>query len=111
MTAMWPQGTDIKLNGQPLERDPVSQVVACFAEIKQLIKKGTGKNYAVKPVVLFPGWYVASVDEGNKGETWALNPKAFPKFIERRPTILADDEIHLLSMHLSIYVRENLKAA
>lgn len=104
-------GTDIKLSGQTLERNPVTQVVACSSSVKELIFKSTGKNYPVKPVVLFPGWYVTSVDEGNKGETWVLNPKAFPKFLANRPTILADDEIHMLSMHLSIYVREKLKAA
>ena len=84
---------------------------ACSVFIKELLGKSTGKTTTVKPVALFPGWWVTSVNEGNRGDAWVLNPKAFPKWIEKRPTILADDKVHMISMHLAMYVRDKMKAA
>lgn len=75
-------GENITLNGQPLDRDPVAKAKACSATIKELLNTSIGKNYPVKPVVLFPGWYVMPAGKGNKGEAWVLNPKAFPNLLE-----------------------------
>ena len=40
----------------------------------------TGKSFAVKPVVLYPGWFVEQ-RPGSKRDVWVLNEKAFPKFL------------------------------
>ena len=104
-------GKTLKINGKTLDRDPVAQVKACSVFIKELLGKSTGKTTTVKPVALFPGWWVTCVNQGNRGDAWVLNPKAFPKWIEKRPTILADDEVHMISMHLAMYVRDKMKAA
>jgi len=59
--------------------------------------------------VLFPGWFVELTAETKNSDVWGLNPKAISSFISRSKPQLKDDEVNLLSFHLSRYVRTENK--
>lgn len=68
----------------------------------ELLEASTGKKFSVKPIVLFPGWFVENLNLN--AEVWVLNDKALPTFIQNRPTTLAQEDINLIVFHLKRYV-------
>jgi hypothetical protein len=89
------------LNGKAMDRDPIVQVKAASNWIAELLKESTGKNFSVKPVVVFPGWFI----EGRRSDVWVLNPKALPTYIENERTAIAPEDVQLVTYHLARYIR------
>ena len=73
--------------------------------LQSVLRESTGLNFAVKPVILFPGWYVESTIEGKKSGIWVLNPKALPGFMDNRPDVISQDNVMLAAYHISRYIR------
>jgi hypothetical protein len=100
-------GEHLFANGQKRDRDPVKQAIAQAHWLRDLVKEGTGKAFPIRPVVVFPGWYVnstATMAAKSKG-VWLLNPKALPEFISaERPSMTAED-VKLVSYHLGRCIR------
>jgi hypothetical protein len=51
-------GERVTLRGRGSFADPVTQVTAGARWLKGLLKESTGKEFPVRPVLLFPGWFV-----------------------------------------------------
>jgi len=84
-----------------MDRDPIVQVKASTKWLCELLMESTGKEFPVRPVVLFPGWYV----EGRLQDVWVLNPKALPAFIDNEKMNIKQDDVQLATYHLSSYMR------
>jgi len=56
-------------------------------------------------VILFPGWYIESNEQGKKSDTWVLNPKALPVFIKNQPETVSREDAQMVVYHLCRYVR------
>lgn len=102
----------IVFNGEALSVDgfggqakPILQVNAAVTWLKTVLLESTGKEFCVRPVILFPGWYVESTTQGKKSGVWVLNPKALPTYIENQPEILTQEDMMLASYHISRYIR------
>jgi hypothetical protein len=54
-------GEKILIDGWTMAPDPLKQVQANTSWIHDLLMESTGKSFPVRPVLLFPGWYVVSV--------------------------------------------------
>jgi hypothetical protein len=93
----------IKAHGE--QTKPITQVKAASNWLKNILKETTGKDFSVKPVILFPGWYVESTEHGKKSNVWVLNPKALPTYIENQPDIISKEDMMLTSFHISRYIR------
>lgn len=102
-------GQSIRIPGRQLERDPVKQARAQAKWLQELILETSGKQLPVRPVVVFPGWFVVPTAEAKASDVWVLNPKALPAFIEHSNTQLPDADVRLVTSHLSRYVRDALK--
>jgi hypothetical protein len=98
-------GTSINVNGYKPERDPIVQALAQASWLSDLVKDSTGHKHSVKPVVVFPGWFVCSGPDANSSNVWVINPKGLPKFLDCSPQKLSSDEIQLIAYHLSRYIR------
>lgn len=92
---------NILVNGIPMDRNPLVQAKAAASWIADLLKQSTGKAFPVKPVVVFPGWYV----EGKQKDVWVVNPKGLPTFIENERLVLRPDDVQLATYHLTRYIR------
>ena len=96
-------GDKVTVAGFEPDRDPVQQVKASARWLQELIEESTGKKFKVRPVILYPGWYITNNSKGC--EVWVLNPKALPAFLKNENTVMNTDDVHLVSYHLSRYVR------
>lgn len=86
--------------------DPVIQCIAEANSLKQIIKESTGKEFQVRPVLVFPGWFVdpEGTRLAQKNGIWLLNDKALPAFIKNSAHILNNEDINLISFHLTRYI-------
>jgi len=96
-------GESISINGQVPDRDPIIQAKAQASWVKDVLRDLTGKTFNVKPVVLYPGWYVDKQPRG--ADVWVLNPKALDRFIETEDSVINEKLIPSIATHFSRYVR------
>ncbi len=86
------------------DRDPVIQAKAQARWLKVLLTESCGKEFLVRPVVVFPGWFVEPPPV-RVPDIWVLEPKALPAFLEKEKTVMAPEDIKLASFHLSRFIR------
>jgi hypothetical protein len=97
-------GESLTASGMKPERDPIKQSRGQVSWIATLLKESTGRQFTVRGVVLFPGWFVEQ-GEGTLKEIWVLNPKALPAFLGKAKVMLSPEDVKLAAYHLSRYVR------
>lgn len=97
-------GERIRVAGREPDRDPVVQAKAQANWIRRLLNETAGRSPFVKPVIVFPGWYVAN-SKGSFSELWVLEPKALPTFLANEPARMSESDVQLFSYHLSRHIR------
>jgi len=97
-------GEEILINGF-VTKEPVVQVKAAANWLKQLLKDSTGHTFQIKPVVVFPGWFIEPTAEAKKSDVWVLNPIALPSFVEKSKDQLSSENLNMVAFHLSRYIR------
>lgn len=105
-------GETLKFNGKNETNKPIIQVRAASNWLKALIEESTGHKMLIKPVIVFPGWFIETTYEAKSSDIWVLNPKALPTFISNSKQQLSDEQVKLVAFHLSRYIRsiDGLKA-
>jgi len=101
-------GETIAVNGKLLERNPVWQAKAQASWLKKTLQEFSGRDFAVRPVVLFPGWFIEH-KSGSLREMWVLEPKALPKFLANELAVLSEEDVRFASNYLSRFIREQEK--
>lgn len=94
-------------DGKEITRNPLTQTNANAEWLAELLKDSTGRKFPVRPVLVFPGWFVKPLKNGEAGRTWVLNPKALPTFIANEQSVLSPEDVKLAAFHLSRYIRVN----
>ena len=97
-------GETIRIGTFAPDRDPVVQSKAQASWLKALLLESTGKSMDVRPVIVFPGWFVTN-STGTFKDIWVLEPKALPTFLDNEPSRLSREDIKLASYHLSRQIR------
>lgn len=98
-------GEVILVNGHSPERNAVEQAQAQAAWIQNVLRESTGRKYPVRPVVVFPGWFVETQKTAFNSKLWVLNSKALPSFLEHEPVCVNSEDVKLAAYHLSRYIR------
>jgi hypothetical protein len=96
-------GKTLLVNGFEAERNPVTQAQANARWLAEMLRASTGKEFPIRPVVLFPGWFVEPSPKGSS--VWVLNPQALPSFIQHEPTRINESDLHMAAYHLARYIR------
>jgi hypothetical protein len=94
-------GATLTVDGLRPDRDPIIQARANARWVANQIKKGTGKALYVKPVVVFPGWFVNPVEEQGGSDVWVLTPEGLASFIAKQPPSLDDEEFRSAVVHVA----------
>jgi hypothetical protein len=103
-------GEQLKINNTAFAQpDAIIQAQAQAKWLRSLLKESTGKDFAVKPVIVFPGWFIETTSAAKSSPVWVLNPKALPGFLNHQPKTLDQDDVQLASYHLSRYIRSTGK--
>jgi len=99
-------GNEISINGFKPDRNPIIQAKAQANWVQEFVRDFVGFKVKVKPVVVFPGWYI----EGNtKAEVWVLEPKALKSFLQNRHRIIDESNIPIIASNLTRYLRASEK--
>ncbi len=96
-------GKTLLVNGFEPQRNPVTQALGNAKWLAEMLRASTGKEFPVRPVVLFPGWFVEPFPKGSS--VWVLNPQVLPSFIQHEPTRINESDLHMASYHLARYIR------
>lgn len=97
-------GEVLSIHGREPERNVVAQARAQATWLSRLLKESTGRLVIARPVVLFPGWYVEAAAAAQR-DTWVLEPKALPAFLDHEPQRLSPEDVKLLAYHLGRHIR------
>jgi nuclease-like protein len=97
-------GERILVAGIEPDRNPMVQAKAQAGWLRALLTESTGKKFSVRPVVVYPGWFVEQ-KAGATREFWVLEPKALPAFLAHEPVVLSPEDVKLASFHLSRFIR------
>jgi hypothetical protein len=98
-------GEKIAIQGSGTYDQPLIQVKSASNWLRNTFLSTTGKSFTIKPVIVFPGWYVDVSEQGKKANIWVLNPKALPAFINNLPDSISQEDLQLAVFHLCRYVR------
>jgi hypothetical protein len=96
-------GKTLLVDGFEPERNPVTQAQGNARWLAQMLRASTGREFPVRPVVLFPGWFVEPFPKGST--VWVLHPQALPSFIEHESNRISESDLHMASYHLVRYIR------
>lgn len=97
-------GEHLVAAGYEADRDPIIQARAQASWLHRLIQESTGRRVTVRPVVVFPGWFIKQ-SAGSTRDVWVLEPKALPGFLEHEENRLSLEDVKLISYHLSRFIR------
>ena len=95
-------GDQITVNGFTTEKI-VHQAKAEADWLRQLLLETTGETHPIRPVVLFPEWYVNSSQASP--DIWVLNPKALPTFIANTPKLLSKQQVMQATYAVARYIK------
>ena len=73
--------------------EPLKQARAQAWWLANLLNDGRGTRFSVRPIVVFPDWYVERTGPRSKDDVWVLNPKALGTFLDYEPPVLSADRI------------------
>lgn len=97
-------GEQVSIGDWQPDRNAVIQARAQAGWLRALLKETTGRDFAILPVVVYPGWFVKQ-DGRPRTPLWVLNPKALPQFLKNREPNLGQSDIKLAAYHLSRFIR------
>lgn len=95
----------LNAGGADLGSQPLEQAKASAGWVYRILKESTGREYPVKPCLVFPGWFVEPMDRETKHDLWVLNPKGLASFIKNEALRLREEDVHLAALHLAMYIR------
>jgi hypothetical protein len=96
-------GEHMTLNGRQLNPNPAEQARINAKWLHKELQKMTLKDYPVRPVVVFPGWWVTNTKENT--DTWVLNPGQLDFKIGQEPAVLSQVDMQSVIYFLSRYIR------
>ena len=102
------QNGNVIVDGHPMDRNPIEQAKAQASWLGNLLESSTGQHHKVKPVVVFPGWFVEPMRGEEKSDVWVLNPKALPTFISNESAVIEMRDVSLISHHLSLHIQAKI---
>lgn len=97
-------GETIRVGRMEPDRNPVIQARAQAGWLRSMLSESTGRDFAVLPVVVFPGWFIKKTGSPRQ-PLWVLEPKALVKYLKNREPALTREEIKLAAFHLSRFIR------
>jgi len=87
------RGNELLYAGRPVPHDPVRQMRAQIAWLRNLLQQLTGDHYPVRGALLFPGVRVDPMPVEMRRDVWIIETGALPGYITREPIRLAMTEV------------------
>lgn len=91
-------------NGAPTNK-PLNQARAQARWLAHFLNDGRSSKLIVRPVVVFPEWYVESIGNRKKGDIWVINEKLLESCLAHEPQILTGEQIDSVANVLALHCR------
>lgn len=101
--------TGVVVAGRRPDRDPLAQAEAAAKWLSRFLQESTGKRFAVRGTVLFPGRFIERMSptwRRSPERPWVLEPKALASFIEHESQTIPESDLRLAASTLVRYVRD-----
>jgi hypothetical protein len=98
-------GVAVNVDSHTLDRDPLVQARARATWVRRTLEELTGQAYPVRPIVVFPGWYVERAPAASKANVWVLEPKELRGWLSREPHMLPRHAVDLIRNRLKLVAR------
>lgn len=98
-------GETLRVDSHVLDRDPLVQARAQAAWVRRTLQELTGQVYPVRPVVVFPGWYVERAPAAARADVWVMEPKELRGWLSREPHMLPRHAVDLIRHRLKLIAR------
>lgn len=112
-TKTWKKGKDkniisydesnIRINGKNCFKNPIDQARGQVYWLSRFIEEKTKTKIRVRPVIIFPGWFVEPMKRG--ADVWILNEKSLKTFLKNEEKILSSEQINFIASHIEDYNR------
>lgn len=97
-------GERVSVDGGPWDEEPIRQAKAAVRTVRTILEATTGRtDIPIRPVVLFPGWYIEGTSSGKV--VWVLEPKGLPKWLAYEPSKLSREDVALFHQRLAEHMR------
>ncbi|MCX5787376.1 MAG: nuclease-related domain-containing protein [Elusimicrobia bacterium] len=96
-------GKSVVISGFTPDSDPIAQAMAESKWLRGYIRDCTGKDFPVRPVVLYTGWMISK--QPRDAEVWVLSGKELPAFLQNEDPRLTPGDVELAYACLCHYVR------
>lgn len=97
-------GERVIVGGFAPDRDPIAQASAEATWLGRLLQQSTGRAFPIRPVVVYPRWWIEQTHKQRPRHVWLLEPKPLSKWLEQAVATVAPDEVAMAGYHLSRYV-------
>lgn len=98
-------GERIRIGTFEPDRNPLDQAEAQASWLARMLEESTGKRFAVRPVIAYPGWYVEGPGRSRGARVWVLEPKALRGYLRYEPIRMKQEDITLATYHLKRYIK------
>lgn len=99
-------GEKLLINGKESKSEVIIQAKAEANWLKKRFSTLTGgRKVEIKPVVLFPGWFIDT--KLARSNVWVLNPRSLAKYLENMPQVYEKNDVASLANYLSQGIREH----
>lgn len=89
------------------DRDPLKQAAASADRIHEILQCMTGEEVDVRPVVIFPGWYVQV--KCRRPRIWVVNEEYLRAWLDRDDEQLTSEQVRRYTAALEGYIRTRAK--
>lgn len=93
----------VSIDGRLWDTADVSQAQRQADWLRKYLRKTTARGFFVRPVLLFPGWYVK--ERRRTKETWVLNPGRIGNWLRYEHVRLSNEDIALAASRIDHLVR------
>lgn len=99
-------GEAVSMNGGPADPAPVIRARAQADQLKRLLREVTGHRFEVRPMLVYPGWFVAKTEAAASSDVLVLSPKGLYKRIKREPELLPAKSVGQCARQLAAFIRK-----
>lgn len=99
-------GEAVSINGGPADSGPIVQAKAQGSQLERLLKEITGRRLEVRPLVVYPGWFVEQTEAAKASSVWVLSAKGFYKWIEHEPETVPAEAVRHAASQLGAFIRK-----
>ena len=101
-------GNALQIAGKRAVDQPLRQARAQARWLTTLVNRESTGKYNVRPVLVFPEWYVERIGCRTKDDVWVLNPKALAKLLDCETPILSNASINSATQVLALHCRQTV---